>query len=695
MAKKAKKKTRPSKRQVTATQKKVQKSTKPLKSFPKFTKLKELVIGFVLIGLLIRLVNLSGLTLWVDEYVHVLGVRDFIAGNGPLMPYDGNGFLYNVLMLPFFAIFGDSPFLGRLPSVLAGAGSIYLIYILAKEILNEKIGIYVAFFTAFSLYMIFWSRVARNYSIFLFTYLLLLWTFYKALNPIKESLKDDSVWERFNISPKYLGMAVISLILAYFSHKLVLFFFFSAVFYFIFMAMDTSVSNRKFAILDKYSLLAIPSLIFLVLFFTPSLTSALRPILGSLIPQTMIDWVLPDWTEISRLWKDEQYVVYDIYKNILTYDTQYIHYLGLLGFAATFLINRQAGYFLLSFFVVPFLLMSFVLRGVYNPRYFVFLYPIFLIGMATGFYFLLHWLPNKLIPKQYNAYLYNFCLFIPFVLFLIFSRQSEVKDLIMMKEKRGYVVSQKLSKWSFTNWRETAEFLKKNMKDGDVVMSTLTNGLNYYMGWEGDGAMQFRQTYLDISSGEYVNYVRESSNMNAQSTENVKRTIKEHDRGWLLADYYFETIYTDYSAREFIYKNCDLHFEATSSGDVLVFSWDKNKPKVFPDQEFALIIGRNHNSNIAVPLYFPAEERFLNQERSYIEVAIQGNDADDEAFFVLNGDFKYYINANKTKGIEKIKVRIKPEHLKREQNSIQFGYDPESVAKDPRRGYAIHAITLF
>lgn len=690
MSKASRKKAKQVKKQ-PAPQKEVAK--KAAFSLPKFTKYKEAAILITIIALALRLINLGGLTLWVDEYVHVLGVKDFLKGEGSLMPYDGNGFLYNVLILPFFAIFGDGAFWGRFPSAVAGGLGVYMLYVLVKDIFNKKVALYAAFLTAISLYLVFWSKIARNYSLFLFTYLLLIWAFHKALNPTEHSLTKDSIWDKYQINPKYLGLAIISLILAYFSHKLVLFFFFSAVFYFLLMAIDSAVVNKKLSFSNKYTLLAIPSLVFLVFFFTPALTSAVKTIIGSLIPENMVGWILPDWAEIGRLWKEEQYKVYNVYKTIITYDFNELYLLGVGGFISAFIINRKAGYLLFSFFLVPLLLMCFVLRGVYNPRYLVFLYPLFLTSIGCLTYFVFHWLPEKFISETYHKQLYNFSLFLPFVLFLSFARLGELKDFVTLKHKNGYVVNKKLTSWSFTNWKDATDYLKKNMKDGDVVMTTLPNATNYYMGWD-DGAIQFRQKYLDTTTGQYVNYEPESSNLDAHSIENLTRTMNERARVWLLADYYFETIYTDPQARGMIFQNMELHYDATPSGDVAVYSWDKNKPKSYAGQEMVVVVGRNRSRRASKKLNFEIPQSYLADDVLEAKIAVQANSS-KEGFFVLNDQFKYYIPANTTDEIQEFSVKIKKSSVKLGANSLQFGTDYRDFHKDDRKGFAVHSITIF
>lgn len=691
MSKSTKKRAKKVKKQ-SIPQKKVAKKSNF--SLPKFTRYKEAALVITLLALVLRLINLGGLTLWVDEYVHVLGVREFLKGEGPLMPYDGNGLLYNILILPLFAIFGDGAFTGRLPSALAGSFSVFALYILVKTVFNKKIALYAAFLTAISLYLVFWSKIARNYSLFLLTYLFLLWTFYKALNPKADSLKKDSIWDKFQINPKYLGFALISLILAYFSHKLVLFFFFSAVFYFLLMALDTAIANKKVSFTNKYTLLAIPSLIFLIFFFTPSLTSSVKSVIGNLIPENMVAWVLPDWAEIGRLWSEEQYKVYDIYNAIITYDFKELYLLGLGGFVTAFIVDRKAGYFLFSFFIVPLLLMCFVLRGVYNPRYLVFLYPLFLTSIGCLTYFIFHWLPANFINKTYHQQLYNFSLFLPFLLFLGFARTGELSDFVTLKHKDGYVVDKKLSSWSFTNWKGATDYLKKHMKDGDVVMTTLPSATNYYMGWEDGGAIQFRQKYLETTTGEYVDYQPESSNLDAHSIANLTRTMQERDRVWLLADYYFETIYTDPQARAMVFQNMKLHYDATPSGDVAIYSWDRNNPKPFAGQDMVVVVGRNRLKRASGKLNFQITEAYLQKDVLQAKVAVQAN-SKNEGFFVLNNQFKYYLPANTTNEIQEMTVNVNKSSVKVGSNTLQFGTDYSIEANDSRPGYAVHKFSIY
>ncbi|MEM6316280.1 MAG: glycosyltransferase family 39 protein [Bacteroidota bacterium] len=694
MAKKTKRKATTASKRKVAAKSVVKKPKKASIEFPQFSKFPQLIMGITVLALVIRLMNVAGLTLWVDEYVHVLGVKDFVAGKGPLMPYDGNGFLFNVTILPLFALFGDSPLMARIPSALAGGFAVYFVYLLIKEVFNREIAIYAATLATFSVFLVFWSRVARNYSLFLLTYTFLLWAFYKAVNPKEENLTEGSIWQRWQIDPKYAGLTLLGLILAFFSHKLVLFFFFSVVFYVIIMAIDTTVVNRKFTLQNKYTALAIPAGLFLILFFIPSLTAIFRPIIASATSEGMANWVLPDWTEIGRLWEEEKYEVYTIYKNVLLVDQPILYILGLIGLVAAFVIDRKSGYFLLCFFLVPLLLMCFVLRGVYNARYLVFLYPLFLTGIGTTAYFIFHWLPKKINADFYQKKLYNFSLFLPLLLLIGCGRIGKLKDLVTVKYRNGYVIEKDLSVWSFTNWKDATDYLKANMQNGDVVMSTLTNGVNYYMGWGDTGAIQFRQTYLDINTGEYVNYTDPPSNLNARTIDNLRKTIEENPRGWLLADYYFENIYTAPEARDLVMRYMDLHFDATPAGDVKVYSWDNTKDAKIPKQDVMIMVGRSRSDVASEELDFNLEAQYLEKEKLSLRLGIQAVNDPEEGFLILNREYKYFIPKNTTQGIDFVTIPLQKSTLRAGNNTIQFGYEKGAELNDPRRGFSVHVVEL-
>jgi len=614
------------------------------------------VLLLTLIGFGIRVMNLGALTLWVDEYVHVTGMQDFFAGEGSIFVYDGNGSLYNFLMYPFVAIFGVTEFWSRFPSVLCGAACIYLTYLLGKTLFNERVGIYAALLITGSLYMVFWSRVARNYSIFSLTYLAAAYVFFRAFEPlIKEEIK-NSFWSKFAVDKKYLLAFPLVFFLAFASHKLALFMAFSIGFYCIFRMIMNRFTSQKIPVRqDKYFYLSIPAILFFILFFTPALGTVVKSIVGQFIPASFVNWFIPAWSKIGELWATKPYEVFNIYKNLVFYDQPYLVYAGIAGLGLSFFYSKRSGFFLFSFFVVPLALMSFVLREVYNPRYFIYLYPFLLIAVGVIIAF------N--VPYQ------------------------SIIDLMTAKEKSGFVVNKRLTSWSFTNWKEPIQYVQSNMKDGDVVMGTITSAVNYYLGFR-DACVQFRQKRLDRNTKTYVNIDAPASNLNAQTIDNLKRTIESHPRGWLIANYYFDNILTDPKAKDVVFKNMHYHFDASSSGDIEVYSWDHSQPKP-QNQDLVEVVGRKKIKGNSKELKIkirkaPTTKQFL------LEHYCQGV-GQDEAILILNKKYQYILPPNKGNGIEPLSITVPASNIINGVNTVQYVYNQDLLI-DARKGFSIHSL---
>jgi len=110
-------------------------------------------------------------------------------------------------------IFGFSAFSVRLPSALAGIGTIYFSYLIFKKLFNEKIGLISAFLVSISTLLIYASQEARFYSLLTF---LFLGAFYFVLK-IREKSEVTS-WLGFGLFSiamvycQYLGWFLLGLL---------------------------------------------------------------------------------------------------------------------------------------------------------------------------------------------------------------------------------------------------------------------------------------------------------------------------------------------------------------------------------------------------------------------------------------------------------------------------------------------------
>lgn len=135
--------------------------------------------GWLLIPLLgvafwLRITHLGEQTLWLDETVHLIQAKNFLQNDNLLGGSDRNGILFTVLLAPVFSTFGVTVEGARWLSVAFGFGSLVLIYRISNRLFSTPIGLIALALAAFSPYLVFWSKMARNYSILVFFCLLFI-----------------------------------------------------------------------------------------------------------------------------------------------------------------------------------------------------------------------------------------------------------------------------------------------------------------------------------------------------------------------------------------------------------------------------------------------------------------------------------------------------------------------------------------
>lgn len=139
---------------------------------------------FVLVpGILLRLIYLGSLVLYWDEPLHSIRID-------ALSFYDvvifNNASALFALLVHFLLPLGKIEIMARMPSLIAGILSIWVVYHLGRRLFSERTGLWAAAFTAFSPYLIRYSQYARAYSVFLLFCLAAALFFYEALEHGKE-----------------------------------------------------------------------------------------------------------------------------------------------------------------------------------------------------------------------------------------------------------------------------------------------------------------------------------------------------------------------------------------------------------------------------------------------------------------------------------------------------------------------------
>ncbi len=145
-----------------------------------------LLLFILLLALALRLVNLGGRSLWYDEAFAVLFSEKGLSAMlyGTLTPVAGGAsdihpLLYYSTLNVWMALFGETAFAVRLLSVVLGAATVGMMYVLAKELFSEKTALATAFITAVAPFHVQYSQETRMYALLGFLLVTATWCFIK------------------------------------------------------------------------------------------------------------------------------------------------------------------------------------------------------------------------------------------------------------------------------------------------------------------------------------------------------------------------------------------------------------------------------------------------------------------------------------------------------------------------------------
>ncbi|MCF8368845.1 MAG: glycosyltransferase family 39 protein [Bacteroidales bacterium] len=158
----------------------------------------KLLLGFiVLVGIVLRFYNYSGLPYTFDEFSALFRTRfdnfnDLI--HLGVVTSDTHPAGVQVFMYFWIKVFGESEMVVKLPFMLMGVASIYLVYRIGREWFNPTVGLIAAMFLAFLQYPITYSQYARPYSSGLFLGLCMVFFWSKAFFIRPQDQKKYVLW---------------------------------------------------------------------------------------------------------------------------------------------------------------------------------------------------------------------------------------------------------------------------------------------------------------------------------------------------------------------------------------------------------------------------------------------------------------------------------------------------------------------
>ncbi len=645
-----------------------------------------IVLLFAVVACIIRLYRIGFLSLWVDEYMHAIA-----AINGQFKHGENNGILLTWFNTIFAFIFGHTEFAMRLPVALLGAALVPATYVLGRDIANKKVGLMSAVLVTVSLFLIFWSRVDRPYGMVATFYVPLLVSFWCLLE--KKSGKDNFL-SRMGINSKYLPYVLIALVLSMLSQLICFLFIFTAGFYGTLVAIDNWMTKKSRPWTpDAYNILFYLNVIAVILLLTKAGNDIMRPIIEIFLPGNMASLILPNLdAAFAAAGTTKFYTSFKTYTDVISTDFKTLPILGYLGFVLALFKNRKTGYFLISSFLVPFLLMSFIFREPCHAKYLTYIYPVFLISAAYSLYFIAFHLLKRISKSlnEANTTYLKVCTVGFIVLVFAFMQRKEISKMLQT-ELHGHVVDKKISEIPFVNWKQPCLFIKEHRQPNDLIMATVQMAPRFYL--ETDSVIWFRQMHLDGKTKEYVRNLPDGRKRSAYTYEQLVKTYEENPRGWLLADYYFDNALTDQRAKEFVEQNFTFHFDACENGDVKVFSWDKAKPRTY-NGAFVIELGKNENQQASQAFSMNINKATLPPKLNMYFLT-QGIDSDMEAFVVINGDKQVAIKPNgRPSQIEGNEVPVDASYFKDGENKIQFIYNFEDGNGDMTTGFVIYNFDL-
>lgn len=152
-----------------------------------------IVLALVIVGIVLRSYALGAQSLWLDEGQSAIAARAFLEKGWPVVDHTEftRGIIHTAMTALSFGAFGVSEASGRIPALIFGVLSIPLAFMVGRRMKNDRVGVILAFLITFATVQIAWSRQVRFYQQLQFFFLLSLYSM--------DRLMDRMRWKNFLI----------------------------------------------------------------------------------------------------------------------------------------------------------------------------------------------------------------------------------------------------------------------------------------------------------------------------------------------------------------------------------------------------------------------------------------------------------------------------------------------------------------
>lgn len=534
------------------------------------------IFGLSMIGLYIRIANLSYLSFWADEFSHVNAAVNLLNTGQPLL---NSGFSYTralpytYLVAASFDLLGVNEGAARLPSVIFGVLIIPLAYICGRYFVNRLTGIFCALLIAFTPWAVAWSRECRMYTLFQLLFLALLIVFYAGIEK-----ENNRATRTAKISWPMLLLALVLLGACLMVHSLSIMFIPIVLTYCLYVLAEDFIRNRKAArqhddeAQAQHTHLRYYNLIFFCFMIVALFLKFKAYFMGGLIaPLEQNVELLAQPGDLSR------FIGIAFRKDYISYLVNNYKLLPSLlllavGFIALIRSGRK-GIFIIISLMIPLLLHVFILSWE-SARYVFYLLPIYILIISVGavtlfrvaWNYSVKYFNKQELPKVIMRLAVVAIAIIFVVIYVPFREANAVH-----KFKHGPTIVE-----DHPNYRQAGDFVKSRMKPADVIMSTIPSASGYYI-----GRTDYFLRQVDYESSAYRDkngQIREAQegSLILYNYEEFERVVEENDHIWLIADNRLFSQLTDPSVRDFVKKYFVDHSTALD-GTIWIYEWNGGK----------------------------------------------------------------------------------------------------------------------
>ncbi len=544
------------------------------------------LLGVLAVAAFLRFYNLGFPSVWIDELNPLYGARSYIESGEMTLPSgqpNERAYAYTVLVAWTFQIFGESPFALRFPGALLGVFCVLIAYFMASRFFGRTTAILTALFVAISPFAIGWSRISRFYTLFQLLFMAGIYLFYRGYEAKENGRLADlqkTIFEK-------IGLRKLLAILE--KWRVNLFWILFSIPIFLFSFKIQSLTALFAAGLGLYALI-----MFIVAWNDDGFGAALRSkyaftlsffVLGGIVvlfaADTFLQYAMgykPKWADMPKF-----------QNKFLFFDFLFNHYqfpmgiLFVLGTYRVFAQKHKPGLYAAALFIAPLILFA----TIFSYRHFQYLFNVYsLFTMIAAFAFAgfierefdtikSRWFSSA----RWNATVVQFVILGIFLAWLPFAPSVRLARRIPFSDDGAFNGAMYMEEW-----REAGEHLTKNVRDGDLVISSDALGVMYYF-----GRVDYDLNFADYDLAKAENLIDENGEYFdnysgapfVKSLEHLRELMAANETVWLAIGEYKlmrASVFTPTEMKAHILKNFERTLR-TRNGTVLVYKFQKPPPK--------------------------------------------------------------------------------------------------------------------